>query len=181
MGVACCAPSSRSPTTTPSPARLESAQAIALAREVGAVDVEMLALAVNGLALVSAGEIEDGMRRLDAAAAAAVGGEMIDADSIETVCCHMIDACKLVRDLERANEWCLRVRDIATRFADRQMFSICRTAYADVLLWHGDWAARRGGAHGGDRRARRVAAGARRRPARAPRRAAAPAGTDQRG
>jgi LuxR family transcriptional regulator, maltose regulon positive regulatory protein len=116
-----------------------SARAIALAREVGAVDVEMLALSVGGLALVSAGEIEDGMRRLDAAAAAAVGGEMTDADSIETVCCHMIDACKLVRDLERATEWCLRVRDIATRFADRQMFSICRTAYADVLLWHGDW------------------------------------------
>jgi DNA-binding CsgD family transcriptional regulator len=116
-----------------------SAQAIALAREVEAVDVEMLALALNGLALVSTGEIEDGMRRLDAAAAAAVGGEMTDADSIETVCCHMIDACKLVRDLERATEWCLRVRDIATRFADRQMFSICRTAYADVLLWHGDW------------------------------------------
>ncbi|MGH2745313.1 MAG: LuxR C-terminal-related transcriptional regulator [Thermoleophilaceae bacterium] len=116
-----------------------SAQAIALAREVGAIDVEMLALALNGLALVSSGEIEDGMRRLDAAAAAAVGGEMTDADSIETVCCHMIDACKLVRDLERATEWCLRVRDIATRFADRQMFSICRTAYADVLLWHGDW------------------------------------------
>ena len=64
---------------------------------------------------------------------------MTDADAIETVCCHMIDACKLVRDLERATEWCLRVRDIATRFAGRQMFSICRTAYADVLLWHGDW------------------------------------------
>jgi DNA-binding CsgD family transcriptional regulator len=79
------------------------------------------------------------MRRLDAAAAAAVAGEMTDADAIETVCCHMIDACKLVRDLERVTEWCLRVRDIATRFADRQMFSICRTAYADVLLWHGDW------------------------------------------
>jgi DNA-binding CsgD family transcriptional regulator len=116
-----------------------SAQAIALAREVEAVDVEMLALAHNGVALVSTGQIEDGMRRLDAAAAAAVGGEMTDADSIETVCCHMIDACKLVRDLERATEWCLRVRDIATRFTDRQMFSICRTAYADVLLWHGDW------------------------------------------
>ena len=56
----------------------------------------------DGLALVSSGEIEPGMRRLDAAAAAAVGGEMTDADSIETVCCHMIDACKLVRDLERA-------------------------------------------------------------------------------
>ena len=124
----------------PDVALVGSAQAIALAREVEAVDVEMLALALNGLALVSTGEIADGMRRLDAAAAAAVGGEMSDADSIETVCCHMIDACKLVRDLERATEWCLRVRDIATRFADRQMFSICRTAYADVLLWHGDWA-----------------------------------------
>ena len=123
----------------PGSAQAEAAHAVAVAREVGAVDVEMVALSVNGLALVSAGEIEDGMRRLDAAAAAALGGEMTDADAIETVCCHMIDACKLVRDLERANEWCLRVRDIATRFADRQMFAICRTAYADVLLWHGDW------------------------------------------
>jgi DNA-binding CsgD family transcriptional regulator len=123
----------------PDSAQAESAVALTLAREVGALDVEMLALSVNGLALVSTGEIEGGMRRLDAAAAAAVGGEMTDADSIETVCCHMIDACKLVRDLERATEWCLRVRDIATRFGDRQMFSICRTAYADVLLWHGDW------------------------------------------
>jgi DNA-binding NarL/FixJ family response regulator len=116
-----------------------TADAIAFARELEAVDIEMLALALNGLALVSTGEIEEGMRRLDAAAAAALGGEMTDADSIETVCCHMIDACKLVRDLERASEWCLRVREIATRFADRQMFSICRTAYADVLLWQGDW------------------------------------------
>jgi len=123
----------------PDSAQAESAQGLALAREVAAIDVEMIALSVNGLALVSSGQIEDGMRRLDAAAAAATGGEMTDADSIETVCCHMIDACKLVRDLERANEWCLRVREIATRFADRQMFSICRTAYADVLLWHGDW------------------------------------------
>ena len=99
----------------------------------------MFALALNGLSLVSAGEIEVGMRRIDAAAAAAVGGEMTDADSIESVCCFAIDACKRVRDLERANEWCLRVRDIAVRFGDRQMFAICRTHYADVLLWHGDW------------------------------------------
>jgi DNA-binding NarL/FixJ family response regulator/tetratricopeptide (TPR) repeat protein len=123
----------------PGAARAQSEQAIALAREVGAVDVEMLALGLNGLALVSLGETEEGMRRIDAAAAAAVGGEMTDADSIETVCCFALDACKRVRDLDRANEWCLRVREIATRFGDRQMFSVCRTHYADVLLWHGDW------------------------------------------
>lgn len=124
----------------PQAARREAAKASTIARGVGAVDVEMLAFAVEGLAQVSCGEIEEGMRRLDAAAAAAVGGEMTDADSIESVCCYVIDACKRVRDLERANEWCVRVRDIATRFGDRQMFSVCRTHYADVLLWRGDWA-----------------------------------------
>ena len=103
------------------------------------VDVEMLALGLNGLALVSLGETEEGMCRVDAAAAAAVGGELTDADSIESVCCYALDACKRVRDLERANEWCLRVREIATRFGDRHMFSVCRTHYADVLLWHGEW------------------------------------------
>jgi LuxR family maltose regulon positive regulatory protein len=123
----------------PDLARDQSARAITLAREVGAVDVEMLALGLNGLALVSLGETEEGMRRIDAAAAAAVGGEMSDVDSIETVCCFALDACKRVRDLDRANEWCLRVREIAARFGDRQMFSVCRTHYADVLLWHGDW------------------------------------------
>ena len=123
----------------PDLAEAESARAIALAREVGAVDVEMLALGLNGLALVSLGKTEEGMRHIDAAAAAAVGGEMTDADSIETVCCFALDACKRVRDLDRANEWCLRVREIAARFGDRQMFSVCRTHYADVLLWHGDW------------------------------------------
>ena len=124
----------------PASARVESERAVALAREVGVVDVEMFALALNGLSLVSLGETEAGMRLIDAAAAAAVGGEMTDADSIESVCCFALDACKRVRDLERANEWCLRVRDIAKRFGDRHMFAICRTHYADVLLWYGDWA-----------------------------------------
>lgn len=123
----------------PERARAETERAIALAREVGAVDVEMFALALNGLSLVSLGEVAAGMRRIDAATAAAVGGEMSEVDSIESVCCCALDACKRVRDLERANEWCLRVRDIAARFGDRQMFSVCRVHYADVLLWHGDF------------------------------------------
>lgn len=124
----------------PEAARRGSVESGELARLSGAVDLQMLSLALEGLALVSVGKIAEGMLKLDTAAAAAVGGEMTDADSIESVCCFMIDACKRVRDLERASEWCLRVREIATRFGDRQMFAICRTHYADVLLWHGDWA-----------------------------------------
>ena len=124
----------------PQAAIVGAAEARRLARETGASDLEMLALALEGLSLVSSGDVDDGMTKLDAAAAAAVGGAMTDVDSIETVCCFVIDACKRVRDLERANEWCLRVREIAIRFSDRQMFAVCRTHYADVLLWHGDWA-----------------------------------------
>jgi DNA-binding NarL/FixJ family response regulator len=121
----------------PLTARTGSAEAAAVARAVGATDLELLSVALEGLALVAMGDIDPGMAKLDAAAAGAVGGEMTDADSIETVCCFVIDACKRVRDLERANEWCLRVREIATRFGDRQMFSVCRVHYADVLLWQG--------------------------------------------
>lgn len=124
----------------PEAARKGSVEAGELARLSGAIDLQMLALALEGLSLVSIGRVDEGMRKLDTAAAAAVGGEMTDADSIESVCCFVIDACKRVRDLERASEWCLRVREIATRFGDRQMFAVCRTHYADVLLWHGDWA-----------------------------------------
>jgi DNA-binding CsgD family transcriptional regulator len=121
-------------------ARASSAEAITLARQIGAVDYEMLAVALEGLSLVSAGQIAEGMRRLDAAVAAAVSGEMTDADSIESVCCFLIDACKRVRDFERASEWCTRVRGISERFSDRGMFAVCRTHWADVLLWHGDFA-----------------------------------------
>ena len=124
----------------PEAAAAGSAEARTLAREVGAVDLELLSLALEGLSLVAIGQVDDGMRLLDAAAAAAVGGEMSDLDSIETICCFVIDACKRVRDLERAGEWCLRVQEIATRFADRQMFAVCRTHYADLLLWHGEFA-----------------------------------------
>jgi ATP/maltotriose-dependent transcriptional regulator MalT len=113
-------------------------RALAEAREARAVDVEMQALALGGLARASLGEIDAGMRALDAAAAAAVGGEMSDVDSIETVCCYVIDACRRVRDVERAREWCERVRGIASRYDDRQMFSVCRTYYAEVLMWQGD-------------------------------------------
>jgi DNA-binding CsgD family transcriptional regulator len=112
---------------------------LVLARTVEAVDVEMLALALGGLARVSGGKIKDGMRRLDAATAAALGGEMVDADAIETVCCYMMDACRRVRDLPRAREWSVRAKEITQRYDDRQMFAVCRTYYADVLMWCGQW------------------------------------------
>lgn len=114
-------------------------RALAAARAAGSTDVELVALALEGLALVCSGSVEEGMRRLDAATAAAVAGEVRDVDLAETVCCYLIDACKRVRDLDRAVEWCARVAEIARRFDDRFMFAVCRVHYADVLVWQGSW------------------------------------------
>jgi ATP/maltotriose-dependent transcriptional regulator MalT len=123
----------------PEQARRSAAEALRVARACGSTDVEIVALALEGLALVCGGAVEDGMRGLDAATAAVVAGEVADVDMAETVCCYLIDACKRVRDLDRATEWCDRVGEIATRFEDRFMFAVCRIHHADVLLWHGDW------------------------------------------
>ena len=113
--------------------------ALEAARAAGSTDVEIVALGLEGLALVCSGSVDDGMRLLDAATAAAVAGEVADVDMAETICCYLIDACKRVRDLDRAVEWCERVAEIASRFDDRFMFAVCRVHHADVLLWRGDW------------------------------------------
>ena len=47
-------------------------QALGAARAAGSTDVELVALALQGLALVCSGSVDEGMRRLDAATAAAV-------------------------------------------------------------------------------------------------------------
>ncbi len=59
-------------------ARRLAAEGAAIGRELGSLDIEMTGLALDGLALVSAGEIEQGMRQLDEATTAAVGGELTD-------------------------------------------------------------------------------------------------------
>src|SRR4051794_4016606 len=55
-----------------------AAEGIRLARENGDIDLEMLGLAVQGLALVTSGSVADGMRRLDEVNTAVIAGEMTD-------------------------------------------------------------------------------------------------------
>ena len=50
----------------------------ALGREPGIVDLGMFALATEGMVRIAQGAVPDGMRRLDEAAAAALGGEFDD-------------------------------------------------------------------------------------------------------
>ncbi|HEY3613051.1 MAG TPA: LuxR C-terminal-related transcriptional regulator, partial [Gaiellales bacterium] len=124
----------------PAAAEALATEGVLAARAVAAFDIEMACVALQGLALVAAGRIAEGMRRLDAATTAAVSGEIANVRVVEVICCHLIDACQRVRDVERAGEWCRRVETISDRYGDAEMFATCRLHYADVLVWQGAWA-----------------------------------------
>jgi DNA-binding CsgD family transcriptional regulator len=114
-------------------------EAAQLAARLGSVGQEMLAIGLEGLALVSSGAIEDGMARLDEAGAAALGGEIDDPESRGVACCMVIDGCSRVRDYARATQWCMRIERLARDLNRELMQSVCRPNYAQVLIWRGLW------------------------------------------
>ncbi len=107
-------------------------------RRTGVPDLEIIAKSQLGLVLVSAGDVPEGMRLLDEAAAAAVAGEMFEAASAVTVCCTLVTACLRVRDLDRAAQWYRQAEQLAeTRLASP--FGYPRWEHAAVLVWWGRW------------------------------------------
>jgi DNA-binding CsgD family transcriptional regulator len=115
------------------------AEAVACGRAVGIVDIEMFGLALQGLAQVSSGEVNEGMGYLDEATAVATSGEMMDPTAIGVVCCSLIFACEWVRDFPRAAEWCVRVKEFCQERGLSSLLGICRAHYGAVLMWRGAW------------------------------------------
>jgi DNA-binding CsgD family transcriptional regulator len=119
-------------------ARRLAAQAVELGRRFGAPELEMLGLGLEGRALVSEGELEEGMRRLDEATTVALAGEARLLYCVAWACCYLISACERVRDYERAAQWCSRVGDFCGQH-DIFLLNTCRAHYASVLSWQGRW------------------------------------------
>jgi ATP/maltotriose-dependent transcriptional regulator MalT len=114
-------------------------RAAAAGRTLGLIDLEMLALAIEGLALVGEGEISEGMRRLDEAATAAVAGEMTDRNAVWTTLCSVMTACDRIRDYDRALQWSSRAKSLSQKWGFEALFTPCRPPYASVLMWRGEW------------------------------------------
>jgi ATP/maltotriose-dependent transcriptional regulator MalT len=113
--------------------------AAALGRQYGDLDLAYTALSLEGLALVAAGRVESGMQLLDEATAAVVAGDFRDRSQAGVTCCHLISACELVRDFDRAEQWCHRVREFCETWDHPPLFAVCRTQYAGVLIASGRW------------------------------------------
>jgi LuxR family transcriptional regulator, maltose regulon positive regulatory protein len=118
--------------------RLLAARAVELGRTFNAPELEMLGLGLEGRALVSDGELEAGMRRLDEATTVALTGETRLLYCVAWACCYLISACERVRDYERAAQWCARVGEFCGQH-DIFLLNICRAHYASVLSWQGRW------------------------------------------
>ena len=66
---------------------------------------------------------------------------MTDIDASCLACCILIYACERTRDLERAAQWCAHLKDLSTRWSHQMEFALCRSHYAGLLIWQGEWAA----------------------------------------
>ena len=114
-------------------------RAAKLGRDIGDRGVEFTGLALEGLSLVSGGDVAAGMRCLDEATVAATAGEMKELHAVGLVCCWQIFACERVRDFDRAAQWCARVQEFTKRWGLRPLSAVCRAQYAGVLVWRGEW------------------------------------------
>ena len=124
----------------PAAARELAVRGAQLGRTLGDVGLEFTGLALEGLALVSAGSVAQGMRCLDEATTAATAGEIKELHAVGQVCCWQIFACERVRDFDRAAQWCERALEFSKRWRVRPMSAICRAQFAGVLVWRGAWA-----------------------------------------
>jgi ATP/maltotriose-dependent transcriptional regulator MalT len=118
--------------------RLE--QVRARARAAADFDLEMEALALEGVALIGSGRIREGRRRLDHAASAAAAGQIRDENSRGNVLCHVIAACDATCDVDRAGQWCDTLREFADSHDLRPFSLVCRTQVAGLLIRRGAWA-----------------------------------------
>ena len=113
--------------------------ALELARAEGQVDIEAVALAILGSALIASGAVEEGLRHLDEGAALAVSEEFGDAASPGWTLCHTVSGCAHAGDFDRAEQWCRALHSWSAAWRARHFFGICRTAYGGVLVARGDW------------------------------------------
>jgi DNA-binding NarL/FixJ family response regulator len=113
--------------------------ALGVAHALADPDVECMALAQVGRAMVRQGRVEEGVALLDEAMTVALGGETSDPLACSDACCTTLVVCDGLADLDRAAQWC----EAVVAFTERRRFtpvqSWCRGIYGAVLVRAGDW------------------------------------------
>jgi DNA-binding CsgD family transcriptional regulator len=114
-------------------------QALACARDMGDVDLELCALAELGVVLVKLGEVEQGLRCADEAMAGALAGEGTLLDTVVMTGCSVLAACDLVGDIDRAVQWTRAADEFTRTYGAPYLYGNCRMVYARLLVITGRW------------------------------------------
>lgn len=115
------------------------AAAAELGRRCASPELEAVGMALEGLALVTEGRVNEGMPLLDEAAAAALGGSFQELWAIAWCSCYVIYACERAHDFDRAAQWCREVEEVSSRTGIDFVWALCRAHHAGVLVWQGEW------------------------------------------
>jgi DNA-binding NarL/FixJ family response regulator len=102
-------------------------------------NVECMALAQLGRAIVAQGRVGEGAALLDEAMTVALGGESDDPMACGDACCTTLTVCDGLADLRRAAQWCEAVVEFTERNRYTPVQSWCRAVYGAVLVRTGDW------------------------------------------
>jgi DNA-binding CsgD family transcriptional regulator len=124
---------SRDPTTAGRLAR----SALEVAARAGDTDLELRALAQLGLAEISSGDVDAGLRHIDEAMAAATGGEAATLETFADVSCTMMLACEVAGDDERPKQWSQVLEGFVRQYDHVSLLAFCRTCCADVYAANG--------------------------------------------
>ena len=103
----------------------------------GQVDLEMFAVATQGVAGLRLGEVDAGLRRLSEAATAALAGEYENLAPAAWACCLLLAACEDRREYDRGAQWCEQVAAFSERTNARFLRGVCSAHYGAILTWHG--------------------------------------------
>lgn len=106
----------------------------------GVSDLTTYAMGSKAAALISRGEVAEGLALADEATVVALSGEL-PPDMAGGVCCSTIEACAVAGELKRAAEW----TEAQDRWCRREGITgfpgMCRLFRSEVKSLHGDWAA----------------------------------------
>ncbi len=114
------------------------ARALDIGERFGDRDVQAFALMLTGNIKVNMGEVEEGLKMLDEATVAAVGGEL-SPHTAGIVYCIAISTTAGLADYDRASHW----TEASMRWCERQSISgfpgICRVHRAEIMRLRGSW------------------------------------------
>ncbi|MGH2700035.1 MAG: adenylate/guanylate cyclase domain-containing protein, partial [Actinomycetota bacterium] len=119
-------------------AKLFADKALELGMRFGDRDVQAFGLLLGGNVLVNQGDVDGGLKMLDEATIAAVGGEL-NPYTAGIVYCLAISTTSHMADYDRAGQW----TEASTRWCERQSISgfpgICRVHRAEIMRLRGSW------------------------------------------